>query len=79
VTWENITSQGRLVYYRCKLGRDEWLAVSKAETGWRWRWYGPDRDGHAWVLNAEGVARTSRQAQKLAEQTVANARAAVKL
>lgn len=35
-TWERVTSQGRLVYWRRHLADGEWLTVQRRENRWVW-------------------------------------------
>ena len=73
VLWDRVCSRGRLVYWHRKLGENEWLAVMRVEGGWRWRWYGPKRSrvpNPPYLVNAEGIATTSRVAKTAADKHI---------
>lgn len=68
--WEQIRSQGRLVYWRRQLPDRSWLAVSKDGPRWHWGRYGPRFGINGGILWYEGSRSTSALARRDADRTV---------
>jgi hypothetical protein len=70
--WERITSGGRLVYWRRRLGDGGWLAVSRDGTAsqpWEWAHRGPEYEPRRrlYRTHAHGRAGTSAAAKRAAD------------
>jgi hypothetical protein len=80
MSWERVTSQGRLVYWKRDLGQGTYLAVTKETDGrWRWALRGPEFDRQpqpGYRIHAEGTRSTSTLARRAADRHVSQARPA---
>ena len=77
MTWERITSQGKLVYWRRRLDDGSYLAVNRTTEGWAWAHRGPEHDRDCYRLHAEGVASSSTAARECADTHIALLRSRV--